>query len=257
MDVADTSFTNLRDMGGLVCGEGMLRKGKLFRSSLLAAKTKKDRQLLDSLCLDAIIDLRSAEEIAEKPDYLPRGCEFVNAPVYKLDEFRYITSTKDTLSEILHLKRQQADILRQSKLRAYSQMPFAPEFGEIFRRMDAGKTIAFHCSEGKDRTGVAAMLVEFALGRSEEQVRSEYLQSNKYYVRRNLKQQRLLRLIHVNADLYRNIVYCMNTHDELFDAALASIRERYGDIPTFLKEAHGISPDRAEAWKRYYLSNQQ
>jgi len=187
MDVAATSFTNLRDLGGLACGEAMLRSGKIFRSSLLAAKTKKDRQLLDSLGLDAIIDLRSAEEIAEKPDYLPSGCEFVNAPVYKLDEFRYITSTKDTLREVLHLKRQEADILRQSKLRAYSQMPFAPEFGEIFRRMDAGKTIAFHCSEGKDRTGVAAMLVEFALGRSVEQVREEYLRSNQYFAKRDRK----------------------------------------------------------------------
>lgn len=256
MDVAATSFTNLRDMGGLMCGGTALRSGKLYRSSLLAAKTRRDRQLLDSLNLNAIIDLRSAEEVCEKQDYLPRGCAFVNAPVYQLDEFRYITSTKDTLGEVLRLKREQADILRQSKLIAYRQMPFAPEFREIFRRMDAGETIAFHCSEGKDRTGVAAMLIEFAFGRSEEQVRAEYLRSNQFFVERNKKQQRLLRLIRVSPELYRNLVYCMNTHDELYDAALSAVQERYGDIATFLKEAHGITPDRVEAWKRCYLSDQ-
>lgn len=256
MDVAIGSFTNLRDMGGLVCGAKTLRRGKLFRSSALSSKNRKDKQLLDSLDLDMIIDLRTPEEILEKPDYIPKRCEFINASVYKLDEFRYITSTKDTLKDILRLRRQEADILRQSKLRAYGQMPFAPEFNEIFRQMDHGRTIAFHCSEGKDRTGIAAMLIEFAFGRSEEQVRYEYLRSNQYFIGRNASQQRLLRIIRVDPDHYRNLVYCMSTHDELFDTALTAIRERYVDIPTFLREAHGISTDRIQAWKQYYLIDQ-
>lgn len=254
MDATGTSFANFRDMGGLICNGAILREGKLYRAPLLAAKTKKDRRFLDALGLDAIIDLRSPEEIAEKPDYRPRGCEIVHAPAYRLDEFRYITSTKSTLREVLGLKGQQADVMRKSKLLAYAQIPFSSAFGKIFERMDFGETIAFHCSEGKDRTGIAAMLIEFALGRSEDEVREEYLRSNQYFVRRNRRQQRLFRILRINGDLFRNLVYCENTHDELFDAALAAIRAKYADIPEFLLKAHGISEERAEAWRRLYLS---
>lgn len=254
MGATGTSFANFRDMGGLVCGGAMLRGGKLFRAPLLAAKTRRDRQFLDSLGLNAIIDLRSPEEAAEKPDYLPRGCEIVNAPAYRLDEFRYITATKNTMREVLRLKGRQADVMRESKMLAYTKMPFSSAFDEIFGRMDDGKTIAFHCSEGKDRTGIAAMLIEFALGRTEEEIRGEYLRSNEYLVRRNRKQQRLFRILRIDGGLYRNLVYCESTHEELFDAALAAIREQYASIPEFLMKAHGITKDRTEAWRRLYLS---
>jgi protein-tyrosine phosphatase len=254
MDATGTSFTNFRDMGGLVCGDAVLRKGKLFRSPLLVAKKKRDRRFLDSLNLDAIIDLRTPDEVAEKPDYLPRGCEFVSAPVYQLNQFRYITATKSTLGEVLRLKGHQADVMRENKLLAYAQMPFSPAFSEIFKRMDAGKTIAFHCSEGKDRTGIASMLIEFALGRAEMDIRTEYLRSNKYFEQRNRKHQRLFRMLRLNGGLYRNLVYCENTHDELFDAALASMRDKYVDITVFLKNVHGITMDRAQTWKQHYLS---
>lgn len=44
-------------------------------------------------------------------------------------------------------------------------------FKELFRALEAGETpILFHCSAGKDRTGVAAMLILLALGASDETI---------------------------------------------------------------------------------------
>ena len=40
-------------------------------------------------------------------------------------------------------------------------------YKELFRALEAGETpVLFHCSGGKDRTGVAAMLILLALGAS-------------------------------------------------------------------------------------------
>ena len=51
----------------------------------------------------------------------------------------------------------------------YEQMLFRNKaYKELFRALEAGETpILFHCSGGKDRTGVAAMLILLALGASD------------------------------------------------------------------------------------------
>ncbi len=50
-------------------------------------------------------------------------------------------------------------------------------FKELFRALEAGETpILFHCSAGKDRTGVAAMLILLALGASDETICADFVQ---------------------------------------------------------------------------------
>jgi len=52
-------------------------------------------------------------------------------------------------------------------------------FKELFRALEAGETpILFHCTAGKDRTGVAAMLILLALGASDETICADYARTN-------------------------------------------------------------------------------
>ena len=64
--------------------------------------------------------------------------------------------------------------------RMYRQMLFGNKaFKELFRALEAGETpILFHCSAGKDRTGVAAMLILLALGASDETICADFVQTN-------------------------------------------------------------------------------
>ncbi len=62
----------------------------------------------------------------------------------------------------------------------YKQMLFGNKaYKELFRALEAGETpILFHCSGGKDRTGVAAMLLLKALGASDETIVADFVQTN-------------------------------------------------------------------------------
>ena len=62
----------------------------------------------------------------------------------------------------------------------YERMLFGNKaFKELFRALEAGETpILFHCSAGKDRTGVAAMLILLALGASDETICADYERTN-------------------------------------------------------------------------------
>ncbi len=52
-------------------------------------------------------------------------------------------------------------------------------YKELFRALEAGETpILFHCYGGKDRTGVAAMLILLALGASDETIWQDFVRTN-------------------------------------------------------------------------------
>ena len=59
-------------------------------------------------------------------------------------------------------------------------MPFGnPAYRALFGAIRAGQTpILFHCTAGKDRTGVAAALILKALGVSREDIVEDYLLTN-------------------------------------------------------------------------------
>lgn len=67
---------------------------------------------------------------------------------------------------------------------AYSKMPmrFASQYRRMFAELVAGRVpLAFNCSAGKDRTGIAAALVLTVLGVPRGTVMDDYLLSNLHY----------------------------------------------------------------------------
>ena len=64
--------------------------------------------------------------------------------------------------------------------RMYERMLFGNKaYKELFRALEAGETpVLFHCSAGKDRTGVAAMLILLALGASDKTIAEDFEKTN-------------------------------------------------------------------------------
>ena len=127
--------------------------------------------------------------------------------------------------------------------RQYTEMPFSEGYHELFRLMDEGKTFAFHCTAGKDRTGIGAMLIELALGRDWQECRAA-------------ETERICRLVGLltRREHTRRFTRDMITvHDYLFDTARDAILSRYPDVDTFLTEAHGITPERRRHWISLYV----
>ena len=53
-------------------------------------------------------------------------------------------------------------------------------FDVLLENSDEGRSVLFHCSAGKDRTGMGAVYLLTALGVDEATIRRDYLASNKY-----------------------------------------------------------------------------
>jgi len=242
-----SEFTNFRDLGD--APETNIIKGKIYRSSKPSRLTRRDISLLESLSLDTVVDFRSKEEIKEKPDYIPKGARYIHTPVFSDKDFPLIVVTKSAKFRIVTMKSNEKGLIKKDKFESYFAMIDSSAYEEIFRCMDKGETFLFHCTEGKDRTGMAAALIELSLGRTREEALAEYLASDRY---RPNKNRDWLHGIGVPRELIDEISYCEQVHEELFNMALDYAEEKYGSIDRYLEQHFGITPERRLKWQKIY-----
>ena len=246
---------NFRELGGYLADEGKTIKwGQIFRgipTALLSSDA--DRKLLDSLNLRLILDLRSEEEAAKQPDYVPDGARLVRiCGLCHPDgtEIAFSPADKEKLLKgRLDEDHNMADAM-------YEQMLFGNKaFKELFRALEAGETpILFHCSAGKDRTGVAAMLILLALGASEEVIAKDFLQSNV------CRQPELEAIwaehadeIAANPAQKEHYLGIAGVYPESVPLVLNTIRDKFGSGDAYLEAEYGLTPARLMRLRRMYL----
>ena len=246
---------NFRELGGYIADEGKTIKwGQIFRgipTALLSSDA--DRKLLDSLNLRLILDLRSEEEAAKQPDYVPDGARLVRiCGLCHPDgtEIAFSPADKEKLLKgRLDEDHNMADAM-------YEQMLFGNKaFKELFRALEAGETpILFHCSAGKDRTGVAAMLILLALGASEEVIAKDFLQSNV------CRQPELEAIwaehadeIAANSAQKEHYLGIAGVYPESVPLVLNTIRDKFGSGDAYLEAEYGLTPARLMRLRRMYL----
>jgi protein-tyrosine phosphatase len=166
--------TNFRDVGGYRTADGRrVRWGVIYRSAELSGLTAADQAFLNELGVRTIVDLRSTSERTSQPTALS-GPTIVSHD-YRLD-----------ISALAPLFRPGADgeQARVAMTTFYPAMldSHGQHFRDVFQALLEGQgPVLYHCSAGKDRTGVTTALVLSALGVPRETIVADYLLSNRYY----------------------------------------------------------------------------
>ena len=246
---------NFRELGGYIADEGKTVKwGQIFRgipTALLSSDA--DRKLLDSLNLRLILDLRSEEEAAKQPDYVPDGARLVRICGLCHPDGTEIAFSPADKEKLLKGRLDEDHNIADAM---YEQMLFGNKaFKELFRALEAGETpILFHCSAGKDRTGVAAMLILLALGASEEVIAKDFLQSN---VCRRPELEAIWAEhadeIAANPAQKEHYLGIAGVYPESVPLVLNTIRDKFGSGDAYLEAEYGLTPARLMRLRRMYL----
>lgn len=158
------TLRNFRDLGGYPKEDGCTtNRGKFYRSPGLYGMTDVDRAHMLTLGLSCIVDLRTAGEIEREPDPFGEadGIAFYNVPLIDNLNSGERSVSNMTLAELyLHLVDD-----KQAGLK---------EVFSIFARHVNDGGCVFHCTAGKDRTGVVAALLLMLAGVSEEDIIHNY-----------------------------------------------------------------------------------
>jgi protein-tyrosine phosphatase len=163
---------NFRDLGGYPCADGReVRWATLYRSDTLHRLTATDAESFRALGLRTVIDLRSSTEIDEfgRLDVDHAGVTWHNVPM--LDNLKLsVPDPSDQAPPPAVPSTAGEGYLRIAE-------DFAPSVAEAFgilAREDALPAV-FHCTSGKDRTGILAALVLGLLGVTDDVIASDYV----------------------------------------------------------------------------------
>lgn len=168
---------NFRDLGGYRTEDGRTVKwGVLFRSGSMHGLTPADYALLEKRGIRVVCDLRDNAERAAEPVDWPRA----HAPRVLSGDYHLDMAMAMPGGDMAHWTAEQS---RAAMVASYPRM--LTQFNGQFRRMFAELLahhvpLAFNCSAGKDRTGIAAALILTALGVPRETVIEDYLLTNRY-----------------------------------------------------------------------------
>ena len=245
---------NFRELGGYPADEGKhVRWGQIYRGIPTGKLTgEADRRLLDSLGLRLILDLRSSGEAKKEPDYVPDGARLVQICGLCAEDGAEIAFAPGDIEKLMQTAEEGESISQ----RLYRRMLTGNKaFKELFRALEAGETpILFHCSAGKDRTGVAAMLILLALGASDEVICADFEQTNAC---RKAEIDAVLaeHAAEIAADpACRMRYYAMAGVDPAAAPfVLDTIRREFGSAENYLETEYGLTPARLMRLRRMYL----
>jgi protein-tyrosine phosphatase len=154
-----------------------VRWGLLFRSGAMANLTPADFATLAGRGIRTVCDFRDVRERTSAPVNWPAG----KAPVVLADDYQ---NDMSAIARLFGPTLPSGEQARAAMTSTYPQIlkQFNGQYRRMFGELLAGRApLAFNCSAGKDRTGVAAALLLTALGVGRQDVIGDYLLSNRYF----------------------------------------------------------------------------
>lgn len=258
-----TGLPNTRDLGGMIGAQGRrVRPGALLRSTTLERANAHDRQLLlEEWNLKTVIDLRTPEEQQREPydRALFPGVRFADCPVLKKAAAGITREGAQSGNEAL---RSLGKLLRPRKLmRTMYSYLLLKEGGRsaytgFFRALlehDEG-AVLWHCTMGKDRAGMATVLLLHALGVSYHQIRADYLATNDYLAASPIDENlRSVQAFKMPSFMTRSFKVLNSVEPEYLDLALASVTNAFGSVDAYLEQALGVGPQERSALQAKFL----
>lgn len=245
---------NFRDLGGYETVDGKrVRWGRLYRSDKLSDLSATDERYLEQLQIRRIVDFRSEAERLEAPNRIApdSSIRMVNKPIAITaaaveDMGKKLTNADTTAAE-----------MRQFLIDANRQMveEFTPVYREYMQELlrDANYPTVFHCTAGKDRTGLAAALVLSALNVPRDTIMQDYLASNRHsqdYIDKMVRLIEIGSLFRANEEAVRALFAVEASY---LNEAFAAIDEHYGSMDNYLQQGLGIGSEERQQLRTLLL----
>jgi len=230
------TISNARDLGGLIGARGRrVRHGKLFRSGNPALASVADLDRLHALGLDMVIDFRSAGEKSPAEAAFGERFRWVPAPVLEG------SMAMDVLMP--RLRESTPAQVHAFMLGVYRDFPvrYRDAFGGFLRNAEAGGTLYYHCTAGKDRTGFASLLLLFALGVAQDDIVANYLESNHWNRRFNEEALARFGAMGLRPEV---VMPLLEVRPEYLEASMSAMDLAYGGVEAFLADGLGVDAGR-------------
>lgn len=229
---------NFRDIGGYQTSEGrQVRWGRVYRSDHLADLTDDDRTAIARLGVRVVVDFRGPHEHKVAPSALPDDgiIDRVERPIGDGAVEGVPLNALIVNKTIDRFTVEDMTALYLDILRAHGEI-----FAEIMvTAADVERhALVYHCTAGKDRTGIATALLLSTLGVDRATVLDDFELTNRYRSRRRVEELRP-ELDEQGIDIDRFLPLFTAQRRSLADALEVVVAE-HGSLERYLIEVGGL-----------------
>jgi len=207
------SFEGLRGAAAAIPADSFIRAADLNRLSAA------DRDALAARGVSLNIDLRTAEEAASAPDLLASDQRFGYSRISLLGSEKLDTASLPASLGELYVRS-----LADNK----------PQYRQVFEamaRQDSG-TVLFHCTAGKDRTGMISALLLSLAGVERGQIVANYAESERNLGASLKMTPQMAEMIEKNP----RIAALMGSPPEAIESFLDSLERDHGGVRAYFRE---------------------
>ena len=260
------TVNNIRDLCGMKTKDGReIRPGRLIRSGHLGRLNEEEQKKLFSF-VGTVVDFRSGIEQEETPDHILPFVRYESLPLLDKaaegishEEETERRTFRERLFDAEAAKAQMCRMYRKLARNEYSIRIYR-RFLEILLDQEEEKAVLWHCTVGKDRAGLAAVILETILGIPEEDIREDYLITNTYIepVLRPQKEMIRKKFGVTDDSVDEALNYLLGADPSYLESFYSTIHETFGSFDAYVKDGLKLNDQETEALRRKYLipSNQ-
>jgi protein-tyrosine phosphatase len=127
---------------------------------------------------------------------------------------------------------------------------YKPMFDQLLS-LENDKALLIHCTAGKDRTGVGAALILFALGIDEQTILKDYELTNEF---RKESNELYIKMLTANGISEAAAKSMMAANPQYLKTAMESITNNFGSMDKFLETEMELTKEKQKELKRKFLS---
>ncbi len=256
-------LNNTRDLGGFPAADGKkIKSGKLIRSGKMYHLPRSTCDAFKKMGTSVVMDLRIDNEVEEYPDTLIEGAAYVRLPLICTNT-PGVTFSKSMMG----LMRDESKLLKTENITAdeymhniYSGILFDDDSKKLLREvfdvfLNAEGCVVWHCSSGKDRAGIVAMLIESVLGVDEDLVMQDYVASERFQKTKRNWEKAGLAIVPISIKFKRLLFAFMAAKEEYMRDALDELKEKYGSVIGYCKSELSLTDEEIAILRDKYLED--
>ena len=252
----------LDDLGNTKTSDGRrLKLRHIYRSSYLI-KIDKDaeKKIVEKYHIHHCVDFRTDEEVTNFPEIVDSEIKYYHFPMLENHENKMIT--KENRLGILKEMSKEKGGAKQSMIRFYGLLATSTkaqkayrDFVHVLLNAKDNEGVVFHCTQGKDRTGLAAAYLLSALGVDRETIIADFDKTNQVYARDVRKFCRRVKFFGGKEEELAVVKAFIGANTENFIRALDLINAEYGSMDAYLRNILGLTNADFEILKGRYLTS--
>ncbi len=222
---------NGRELGGLTAADGKKTKCRLLlrTGELFAADEKEILSLREDYKIKTVIDFRDISECEIRPDKEIPGAVYHQIPILppQPQEIR-----ENLMTRLMHEPK-------ATFLRIYEHIAENSDAAAAYQKFfqvvleNRGVPLLYHCRQGKDRTGIASILLLSALGVPKEEVLKDYFLTNEL-LKADYEALKAQGTPEEQLEKARDILFVM---EECVHSYLGLLKKNWGSVDGYLQGA--------------------